>query len=118
MLFDDIGMEKAGWDSTLAYSQSKTANALFAVALNERLGHRRVEGFSVHSGGIDSGLSRNLPAAAALKDQIENSGMISAKSIEAGASTQCYAATAPEIAGQGGRYLADCTIAPIGETGQ
>jgi hypothetical protein len=34
------------------------------------------------------------------------------KSAAAGAATAVWAATAPELAGKGGLYLADCRIAP------
>jgi hypothetical protein len=36
------------------------------------------------------------------------------KSVEAGAATQCWAATAPELEGQGGKYLADCQVGVVG----
>jgi hypothetical protein len=35
------------------------------------------------------------------------------KSVEAGAATQCWAATAPELDGHGGKYLADCQVATV-----
>ena len=38
------------------------------------------------------------------------------KSVEAGAATTCYAATAPELEGKGGVYLEDCHIADVDDT--
>ena len=41
------------------------------------------------------------------------------KSVEAGAATQCWAATAPELDDQGGKYLANCRVSVVGgDTGE
>ena len=48
VVFDDIQYATRAYDKWQAYSQSKTANALFAVALNARFSGRGVEAFSVH----------------------------------------------------------------------
>jgi hypothetical protein len=37
------------------------------------------------------------------------------KSVEAGAATSVYAATAPELEGRGGLYLEDCHIAAVND---
>ena len=37
------------------------------------------------------------------------------KSLEQGAATSVFAATAPELAGKGGAFLADCGIWPIND---
>ena len=42
-----------------------------------------------------------------------NSGAMPLKTTPAGAATQVLAATAPELAGKGGAYLADCQICEI-----
>ncbi len=115
VLFDDIDMKKGGYERWKSYGQSKTANALFGVELNKRLAARNIEVFSVHPGVIiDTGLSKHLR----LRDYLMFVpamlfGVIKRKTVPAGAATQCFAATAPEIAGRGGSYLADCRIAEI-----
>ena len=49
-----------------------------------------------------------------LKRMEENSGESFAfKTVEAGAATTCYAATAPELQGKGGVYLEDCHVAEV-----
>ena len=119
VVFDDIQFENREYDRWLAYGQSKTANALFAVGLNKRLAHRNIEAFSLHPGAIQTDLSRHLPEedVARFQRAIE-SGELPVKSVPAGAATQVYAATAPELAGEGGAYLADCTICPVSDADQ
>lgn len=116
VLFDDIGFKSTEYNKWVAYGQSKTANALFAVGLNERLKERGAEAFSVHPGVIQTELARHMTDEdiAMFSSGIE-SGAIPMKSIPQGAATQVYAATAPELAGKGGAYLADVQIAPIEE---
>lgn len=114
VMFDDIDMKKGGYDRWKSYGQSKTANALFAVELNKRLAHRNIEVFSVHPGVIGTNLAKHL----GLRDYLMFipmliTGAVKRKSVPAGAATQCFAATAPEIAGKGGSFLADCKIAEI-----
>ncbi|MCG8478133.1 MAG: hypothetical protein MI724_03485 [Spirochaetales bacterium] len=45
--------------------------------------------------------------------EMVDSGTPVLKSVEQGAATQVYAATAPEIAGKGGVYLADCAVCEV-----
>lgn len=114
VMFDDIDMKKGGYDRWKSYGQSKTANALFAVELNKRLAARDIEVFSVHPGVIGTGLTKHLRIRDFLMFiPLILTGAVKRKSVAAGAATQCFAATAPEIAGHGGSFLADCKIAEI-----
>ena len=99
-----------------AYGQSKTANELFAVGLNKRLASRNIEAFSLHPGAIITGLGRHLTEeeVAMYQERVEN-GTLPIKTIPAGAATQVLAATAPELAGKGGSFLADCQICEIND---
>ena len=114
VLFDDIGFTSTAYDKWAAYGQSKTANALFAVGLNARLKDKGAEAFAVHPGVIQTELARHMTEEdiALFSSGIE-SGAIPTKTIPQGAATQVYAATAPELVGQGGAYLAAVQIAPI-----
>ncbi|WP_349254557.1 MULTISPECIES: SDR family NAD(P)-dependent oxidoreductase [unclassified Pseudomonas] len=58
--FDDIDFRHRPYDKWLAYGQSKTANVLFAVALDERGKARGVRTFSLHPGQILTDLGRHL----------------------------------------------------------
>jgi NAD(P)-dependent dehydrogenase (short-subunit alcohol dehydrogenase family) len=51
--FDDPHFVRRPYDKWIAYGQSKTATALFAVALDARGGGHRVRAFSVHPGAVD-----------------------------------------------------------------
>ncbi|MEP2179721.1 MAG: SDR family NAD(P)-dependent oxidoreductase, partial [Marinomonas sp.] len=112
---DDVGFENRTYEKWVSYGQSKTANVLFSVALNKRLDD--IDVFAVHPGGINTNLGRHLTPddVKALIARIEESegGGFTFKSIEQGAATSCWAATAPEIAGQGGVYCEDCHIAEV-----
>ena len=116
VMFDDIDMKKGGYDRWKAYGQSKTANALFAVELNKRLAARNIEVFSVHPGVIGTGLTKHLRIRDFLMFiPLILTGAVKRKSVSAGAATQCFAGTAPEISGHGGSFLADCRIAEISQ---
>ena len=114
VVFDDIQFEHRDYDRWLSYGQAKTANALFAMGLNKRLAHRGIEAFAVHPGAIQTDLARHLTEEdiAMFQAQVD-SGAMPLKTIPAGAATQVLAATAPELAGKGGTYLADCQICEV-----
>lgn len=106
-----------GYDKWLAYGQSKTANALFAVHL-DRLGqHEGVRAFSLHPGKILTPLQRHLA-----QDEMIAAGWLDVnghladptfKTTQQGAATQVWAATAPQLNGMGGLYCEDCEIASL-----
>jgi NAD(P)-dependent dehydrogenase (short-subunit alcohol dehydrogenase family) len=103
-----------GYDRWLAYGQAKTANVLFAVHL-DRLGRDRgVRAFALHPGSIMTNLLRHVPrdewrAHGWLDEQGEPTSYF--KTPEAGAATQVWAATSPQLEGMGGVYLEDCDVA-------
>ncbi|MGW1409021.1 SDR family NAD(P)-dependent oxidoreductase [Streptomyces sp. NPDC002403] len=108
---------RTGYDKWLAYGQSKTANALFAVHL-DALGHNDgVRAFALHPGKIITGLQREMP----LQEQIdrgwvdEHGNVIGAdfKSPSQGAATGLWAATSLLLDGRGGLYLEDCDVARV-----
>ena len=103
----------------VSYAQSKTANIWFGMELQRRHGDR-ITSLSVHPGVIMTDLARHLTQA-----DIEEMGAsfgdrgITFKTIPQGAATSVWAATAAELADQGGRYLADCQVAtPLAEDNQ
>ena len=114
VVFDDIQFERRPYDKWLAYGQAKTANVLFAVGLDGRLGIRGVHANALHPGGILTELGRHLQAEDFEFLQKRNRGM-KYKSVEAGAATSVLAATAPELEGRGGLYLEDCQIAAVND---
>ena len=116
VVFDDIGFENREYDKFAAYGQSKTANVLFAVELDRRLGGQGVHANALHPGVIFTELGRHMGREdfqVLLAEAPE--GDLQMKSVEAGAATSVFAATAPELEGRGGLYLEDCQIAEIND---
>src|SRR6202044_2216624 len=58
--FDDLNFERRPYDRWIAYGQSKTANALFAVALDRRGRDRNIRAFAPHPCSIMTDLMRHL----------------------------------------------------------
>jgi NAD(P)-dependent dehydrogenase (short-subunit alcohol dehydrogenase family) len=118
VVFDDVHYERREYDPWSAYGQSKTANVLFAVELDRRYRDAGIRAFAVHPGVIATDLARHLTpeTIAEIMSRTEGAGE-SLKSVEAGAATAVWAATAPELDEKGGVYLANCAIAPSVEEG-
>jgi len=110
--FDDPHFERRPYDKWVAYGQAKTANVLHAVELDRRLREHGVRAFAIHPGAIVTELGRHLGQddVATLQSRAPSGGY-EWKSVAAGAATQVYAATAPELEGMGGLYLEDCRVA-------
>jgi NAD(P)-dependent dehydrogenase (short-subunit alcohol dehydrogenase family) len=112
--WDDPNFEHHPYDKMAAYGQSKTANILFSVELDRRLADRGVHAYAVHPGRINTELARYMDQADydQLIARMKESGRVMPprKSIEAGAATSLWAATAPELADRGGLYLEDCHV--------
>jgi NAD(P)-dependent dehydrogenase (short-subunit alcohol dehydrogenase family) len=116
VVFEDWNYDERDYDKWVAYGQSKTANILFAVELHRRLAGDGVQAFAVHPGVIRTDLGRHLgPEDFALVQQRSPDELVF-KTVPAGAATTVYAATAPELEGQGGVYLEDCGVAAVDET--
>lgn len=125
--FDDLDFHRRPYDKWIAYGQSKTANVLFALALDTRGRADGVRAFSLHPGQILTDLARHLsPEELASFDATDAQGRPridpsrGMKSMEQGAATGLWAATSPALVGLGGAYCEDCDIAPIthGEPGR
>jgi NAD(P)-dependent dehydrogenase (short-subunit alcohol dehydrogenase family) len=116
--WDDLHFERDPYDKWQAYGQSKTANSLFAVHLDELGSERGVRAFAVHPGGIMTPLQRHLSQeemrAAGWFDD-EGNVVVDFKTPEQGAATSVWAATSPRLDGMGGVYCADCDIADVVE---
>ena len=115
VVFEDIHFERRPYDKWSAYGQAKTANVLHAVELDRRLAGAGVRAFGIHPGMIITELGRHLTPEdiAQLQGRAKDrasAGMPSWKTPQQGAATQCWAVTAPELAGRGALYLEDCQI--------
>jgi len=115
VVFEDIHYQRRPYDKWGAYGQSKTANVLHALELDRRLSSSGVRAFGVHPGMIVTELGRHLgpediQQLQSRAKERSAQGRSSWKTPPQGAATQCWAATAPELAGRGGLYLEDCQI--------
>jgi NAD(P)-dependent dehydrogenase (short-subunit alcohol dehydrogenase family) len=110
--FDDPHFRTRPYDKWEAYGQAKSANILFTVALEKRLAPAGIHSFAVHPGVIATELSRHL-SREDFKEMAARApaGALARKSIPQGAATSVWAATSPDLAGKGGRYLEDVHIA-------
>lgn len=131
IIWDDINFEHTEYNPRLAYAQSKTANSLFALELNHIVKEYGILAFAVHPGLVPTtGIGRFAGNGGGfLIDMINKWGLIRIrnffvaakvgfnrnkydyyKTISQGASTQTWAATAPELNGMGGVFLEDNSI--------
>ncbi|WP_447759022.1 oxidoreductase [Pseudomonas moraviensis] len=120
--FDDIDFLRRPYDKWLAYGQSKTANALFAIALDQRGRSHGVRAFSLHPGQILTDLARHLSTTElAAFDALDEQGRPrldphnGLKTVEQGAATGLWCATSAVLADLGGVYCEDCNVAPIND---
>jgi NAD(P)-dependent dehydrogenase (short-subunit alcohol dehydrogenase family) len=110
-----------GYNSGIAYAQSKVANVLFAVELDRRWAGHGIRGYAVHP-GIVVGTTLN---SAAGRQSLLAMGLIDAagqplidpakgrKTPQQGASTAVFAATSPLLTDIGGVYLRDNDISEL-----
>jgi NAD(P)-dependent dehydrogenase (short-subunit alcohol dehydrogenase family) len=118
--FDDPNFTHRAYDPWSSYGQSKTANVLFSVGLEQRYAVLGIHAYAVHPGGIETNLGRHMTQEMrdGLMARISKSDTGFAwKTIPQGAATSCWAATAPELEGGsgigGGVYCEDCHVAEV-----
>ena len=112
--FDDANFERTEYNKWLAYGRAKSANALFAVGLDQRGQAHNVRAFAVHPGGIMTDLQRFMP-----EEEKRAMGWIDAhgrvherfKTPSQGAATSVWCAANAQLEGRGGVYCEDCDIA-------
>lgn len=110
VIFDDLQLEKPdAYTPWKAYGQAKTANIYLANEIERRYGSRHLHAFSLHPGGIWTGLQSHLDVVAMGKGNEQIDRIM--KSAEQGAATTIWAALDKELKGKGGLYLEDCQIA-------
>ena len=118
MDFDDPHYERRAYEKWQAYGQSKTANALFALALDRRGEPHGIRAFSLHPGRIETNLQRHITLAELQAQGFrDENGEIPAeqralyKTAQQGAATTVWCATSAALAGMGGVYCEDVDIA-------
>ena len=106
VIFDDPSFERREYDKWRAYGQSKSANALFAVALDRHGYAHGVRAFSVHPGRIMTDLVRFM------SDEEKAGANTGLKTAEQGAATSVWCAANTQLDGKGGVFCMDADIAP------
>ena len=118
IVFEDPNFEHREYDTMQAYGQSKTANVLFALELDNRGKQFDVRAYSLHPGLI---LSTDLGRSITL-DTMKKLGMVDAegkpvqkeftgaKSAQQGISTHIWCATSPLLNNIGGVYCENTDI--------
>ncbi|MBC7781258.1 MAG: SDR family NAD(P)-dependent oxidoreductase, partial [Proteobacteria bacterium] len=104
VIFDDPHFKFVPYDAIVAYGQSKSATALFAVEATRRWAKDGITANAVMPGAIATNLQRHTGG---LRTPAERR-----KSPEQGAATTVLVATSPSLEGIGGRYFEDCNEAP------
>jgi NAD(P)-dependent dehydrogenase (short-subunit alcohol dehydrogenase family) len=125
VVFEDVNFDNREYDPWAAYGQSKTANILFTVSLDERGKADNIRAFAVHPGGIfDTELTRHIDLTDPIfKGFVDENGQPildpekGLKTLEQGAATQIWLATNPQLENLGGVYAEDCEITEIAAEG-
>jgi NAD(P)-dependent dehydrogenase (short-subunit alcohol dehydrogenase family) len=117
---DDPNFERTEYAPFTAYGRSKTANILYAVALNDRLKGRGIRATSLHPGGIQTELGRHITPElrAQLTARIAASKEATTfrfKTVPEGAATQVWASVVAPADAVGGHYCEDCHVCEVND---
>ncbi|WP_399882009.1 SDR family NAD(P)-dependent oxidoreductase [Streptomyces sp. BBFR51] len=119
--WDDPHFTSGDYEPHTAYAQSKCANVLFAVALDNRWAADGIRGYAAHP-GVVVGTALNRAAgdeglrAAGLIDEAGRpviDPVAGKKTARQGAATIVFGAASPLLADIGGVYLKDSEVAPL-----
>jgi NAD(P)-dependent dehydrogenase (short-subunit alcohol dehydrogenase family) len=121
VIFTDPNFKNREYQPMLGYGQSKTANILFAVGVDERGKKDNIRAFSLHPGSIvATDLGRNFSS-----EKLKAFGVIDEdgnpildperqlKTVEQGAATQVWCATHPKLQDIGGVYCENVEVADV-----
>lgn len=100
VVFDDINFDFRPYDPRLAYAQSKTAVALFAMGAHQRWSRDAVFSNTLNPGATATSLHRHVGNGFGTSSERR-------KSVEQGASTSVLLAAHPGLDGVSGRYFSD-----------
>ena len=120
---EDPNFERTPYQPFAAYGRSKTANVLYAVALDGRLKGRGIRATSVHPGGIQTELGRHMTpelmeqmrARLSLSSGNPQSPAFRFKTVPQGAATTLWAGFVASPDAVGGRYCEDCHVCEIND---
>ncbi|MEO3768777.1 SDR family NAD(P)-dependent oxidoreductase [Micromonospora sp. B9E7] len=103
VVFEDVNFRERPYDRLLAYGESKTATALFAVEANRRWAGDGISVNVANPGAVATNLGRHLT-----EEDYAQLPAFDFKTPEQGAATSVLLAAGPQLEGIGGRYFEDC----------
>lgn len=111
--FDTLGQSNGGleynqWDY---YGQSKLANALFSLKLSRMYADAGITSNALHPGFVKTNIGRDQSWL--FRTVYGAFEMLTAKDVEQGAATACYAAAHPNMAGVTGQFLSDSNVVAV-----
>jgi len=117
---EDPDFERTEYQPFIAYGRSKTANILYAVALDDRLKGRGIRATSLHPGGIQTELGRHMTPelVAQIQSRIaasKEAGTYRRKTVPQGAATQVWASFVAPADAVGGHYCEDCHVCEVND---
>jgi NAD(P)-dependent dehydrogenase (short-subunit alcohol dehydrogenase family) len=117
---EDPNFERTPYHPFAAYGRSKTANILYAMALDERLKGRGIRATSLHPGGIQTELGRHLTPelVAQMQTRIAASKQganFRFKNVPQGAATSVWAGFVAPSDAIGGHYCEDCHVCEVND---
>jgi len=117
---EDPNFEHTPYQAFTAYGRSKTANILYAVALDSRLKGRGVRATSLHPGGIQTELGRHLTPELIeqMRARVSRGASSPAtafrfKTVPQGSATSVWAGFVAPADAVGGRYCEDCHVCEV-----
>ena len=119
---EDPNFERTPYQAFAAYGRSKTANILYAVALDSRLKGRGVRATSIHPGGIQTELGRHLTPE--LIEQMRTRLSMGAgnqapafrfKTVAQGSATSVWSGFVATADAVGGHYCEDCHVCEVND---
>jgi len=101
---DNYDFQKGGYDTWVAYGQSKLANVYMANEIDRRYGSKGLHATSLNTRGIDTGLKKHIDPVLIQHFYANEEKTKKLKSPEQGAATTVLAAVGKEWENNGGRY--------------
>jgi NAD(P)-dependent dehydrogenase (short-subunit alcohol dehydrogenase family) len=119
---EDPNFERTPYQAFTAYGRSKTANILYAVALDNRLKGRGVRATAIHPGGIQTELGRHLTPelieqmmARINKGATGQAPAFRFKTVPQGSATSVWSGCVASADAVGGHYCEDCHVCAVND---
>jgi NAD(P)-dependent dehydrogenase (short-subunit alcohol dehydrogenase family) len=120
---EDPNFERTPYQPFAAYGRSKTANILYAVALDSRLKGHGVRATALHPGGIQTELGRHMTpelmaeirARLSLSTGDSQAPAFRFKTVPQGTATTVWAGFVASPEEIGGRYCEDCHVCEVND---